>query len=140
MEPWRNTWRVGLAPLLSLEQLRVLRQGLLNNDPRIIQGATTEPPPIQALQDWEVEKCDALCFGFAFEGVGADAKSDKTVAEVEEWFARSCFQIDQALGEPAGCRHFLNWWDEKPRELVFEELLLEVTVLIDQRLEEGIDG
>jgi hypothetical protein len=40
----------------------------------------------------------------AWQGDGLE-----TVAEVEEFFARVCFEADQVLGEPAACRWFLNW-------------------------------
>jgi hypothetical protein len=49
------------------------------------------------------------------------------VAEVEEFFARMCHEIDLALGEPAGCRWFLNFWDQAPRDVVRRELLPEVS-------------
>jgi hypothetical protein len=49
-----------------------------------------------------------------------------TVAEVEEFFARACFETDQRLGEPAACRWFLNWYDETPREEMRRQLLAEV--------------
>src|ERR1700730_6525188 len=55
MESWRNVWREGVAPLLSLESLGSLRQGLVDNVGRLLQGATTTPPPLQCVQDWPVE-------------------------------------------------------------------------------------
>jgi hypothetical protein len=50
----------------------------------------------------------------------------ETVAEVEEFFARVCFEADQRLGEPAACRWFLNWYDEAPRAEMRRLLLAEV--------------
>lgn len=47
--------------------------------------------------------------------------------------ARMCFEIDQRMGEPAGCRWFLNWWDETPRAKLFAQLLPEVELAIEQR-------
>jgi hypothetical protein len=52
---------------------------------------------------------------------------------VEEFFARMCFEIDQRLGEPAGCRWFLNWFDETPREEMRQQLLAEVKRALAQR-------
>ena len=46
MESWRKVWREGLAPLLSDNSLRALRRALVEDDPRLIQGATTTPPPL----------------------------------------------------------------------------------------------
>jgi hypothetical protein len=120
MESWRKVWREGLAPLLSTAGLQALRRGLADDDVRLLQGATTTPPPLQCVQDWPVEAACALGYcGWQGEGL-------ETVAEVEEFFARMCFEIDLRLGEPAGCRWFLNWFDETPRAEMRRELLGEV--------------
>ena len=100
--------------------LEALRQGLAKDDGRLLQGATTTPPPLQCVQDWPVEAACALGYcGWVGDGL-------ETVAEVEEFFARMCFEIDQRLGEPAGCRWFLNWFDETPRDEMRAQLLAEV--------------
>jgi hypothetical protein len=120
MESWRKVWRDGLVPLLSTSGLESLRRGLADDDARLIQGSTTTPPPLASVQDWSVEAACVLGYcGWQGEGL-------ETVAEVEEFFARMCFEIDQRLGEPAGCRWFLNWFDETPREEMRHELLAEV--------------
>jgi hypothetical protein len=121
MESWRKVWREGLAPLLSMEGLEALRHGLVMDDARLLQGATTTPPPLQCVQDWPVEGACALGY-CGWQGDGLE-----TVAEVEEFFARMCFEIDQRLGELAGCRWFLNWFDETPREEMRPQLLAEVS-------------
>jgi hypothetical protein len=120
MESWRKVWRDGLVPLLSTSGLESLRRALADDDARLIQGSTTTPPPLASLQDWPVEAACVLGYcGWQGEGL-------ETVAEVEEFFAGMCFEIDQRLGEPAGCRWFLNWFDETPREEMRGELLAEV--------------
>src|SRR5437588_422265 len=130
MESWRKVWRDGLEPLLSTTGLAALRRGLADDDARLLQGATTTPPPLQCVQDWPVEAACALGYcGWQGEGL-------ETVAEVEEFFARMCFEIDQRLGEPAGCRWFLNWFDETPREEMRRELLAEVNRALARRLAE----
>jgi len=128
MESWRNVWRKGVAPLLSTESLEVLRQGLVTDDPRLLQGATTTPPPLQCVQEWPVEAACALGY-CGWQGDGLE-----TVAEVEEFFARMCFEIDQRMGEPAACRWFLNWFDDTPRDEMRRELLIEVQRTLAQRL------
>jgi hypothetical protein len=128
MESWRKVWRDGLAPVLSSEGLEALKQALESDDPRLLQGATTTPPPLQCVQDWPVE---AAC-GVGFCGWQGDGL--ETVAEVEEFFARVCFEVDQRLGEPAGCRWFLNWFDETPRDDMRRLLLGEVGRTLAQRL------
>lgn len=120
MESWRKVWREGIAPSLSTSGLESLRHGLRVDDERLLQGATTSPPPMQCVQDWPTE---AACFiGFcAWQGDGLDK-----VGEVEEFFAQVCREADERLKEPAACRWFLNWADDTPRNIVRRELLGEV--------------
>jgi hypothetical protein len=127
MESWRKVWREGVAPLVSTAALEALQRALSDDDARLLQGSTTTPPPLQCVQDWPVEAACALGFcGWQGEGL-------ETVAEVEEFFARMCFEIDQRLGEPAACRWFLNWFDETPRDEMREALLAEVHRALAQR-------
>lgn len=130
MESWRKVWRTGIAPLLSVDDLLHLEEGLSQDDQHMIQGATTQPPPLQCVADWEVEGCCALSYVGWKQGL-------KTVGEVEEFFARMCFEIDQLVGEPAGCRWFLNWFDESPREQMRLELLEEIRLLLQERMKQN---
>jgi hypothetical protein len=128
MESWRKVWRDGVAPLLTTSGLVALRQALTRDDARLLQGATTSPPPLQCVQEWPVEAACVLGYcGWQGEGL-------ETVAEVEEYFAKLCFEVDQRLGEPAGCRWFLNWFDETPREEAVPVLLAEVDRVLAERL------
>ena len=131
MESWRKVWREGVEPLVSTEGLEALCCGLTDDDARLLQGATTTPPPLMCVQDWPVEAACALGYcGWIGDGL-------ETVGEVEEFFARMCFAIDQRVGEPAGCRWFLNWFDETPRDEMRRLLLAEVSrALADRRLAE----
>src|ERR1041385_1191599 len=128
IESWRKAWREGLAPQLSTAGLTALRKALLDDDPRLLQGATTAPPPLQCVQDWPVEGACSLGY-CGWQGDGLE-----TVAEVEEFFARMCFEIDQLMGEPAACRWFLNWFDDTQRDEMRRELLVEVHRTLAQRL------
>src|SRR5437879_13307597 len=120
MESWRKVWRDGLAPHLSVAGLEALAQALMRDDARLLQGATTTPPPLQCVQDWPVEA--ACVIGYCgWQGDGLES-----VAQVEEFFARICFEVDQRLGEPAGCRWFLNWFGDLHRDEVRAHLLAEV--------------
>jgi hypothetical protein len=124
MESWRKVWRDGVVPLLTADDLRALAAGLEADDPLIHQGGTTVPPPLMCVQDWP---CEAACvIGYC----AWKARGLTTVGEVEEFFARMCFEIDQRLGEPAGCRWFLNWYDETPRDVMRRELLPEVRLAL----------
>jgi hypothetical protein len=127
MESWRKVWREGLAPQLSTAGLEALRTALLSDDPQLLQGATTSPPPLQCVQDWPVEAACVLGY-CGWQGDGLE-----TVADVEEYFAQCCFEADQVLGEPAACRWFLNWFDEAPRDEARRLLLPEVERALAQR-------
>ena len=128
MESWRKVWRDGLAPVLSSEGLEALKRALESDDPRLLQGATTTPPPLQCVQDWPVEAACALGF------CGWQGDELESVGQVEEFFARACFEADQRLGEPAACRWFLNWFDDTPRDEMRRELLAEVEKALGERL------
>jgi hypothetical protein len=127
MESWRKLWREGVAPLLSTNGLGALKRGLATDDRRLLQGATTTPPPLACVQDWPVEA--ACLIGYA----GWQAEGLESVGEVEEFFARMCFEIDNRLDEPAGCRWFLNWFDETPRADMRRLLLAEVNRALAER-------
>ncbi|MCX7664984.1 MAG: hypothetical protein N2112_05510 [Gemmataceae bacterium] len=127
MESWRTVWREGFAPSLSTAGLEALREALINHSEELSQGSTTTPPPLMCVQDWPVEAACAVGYcGWRGEGL-------ETVGEVEEYFARCCFEADQRLGEPAACRWFLNWFDDTPREEMCAELLSEVELELERR-------
>jgi hypothetical protein len=120
MELWRKVWRDGLSPLLSLESLEALRLALIADVPSLKQGQTTDPPALSCMKDFPV---DAACLigycGWVGDGL-------RTVGEVDDYFGRMCFAIDQAMNEQAGCRWLLEWFDSTPRSEMRAELLPEV--------------
>jgi hypothetical protein len=129
MESWRTVWREGFAPVLTLKGLEALRDALTHDDPRLVQGSTTTPPPLMCVQDWPVEAACALGY------CGWQGEMLESVGDVEEYFARCCFEADQRLGEAAACRWFLNWFDDTPRDEMRKELLGEVERAIEERAE-----
>lgn len=129
MESWRRIWRDGCCPELSQRQLETLLFALKSDDGRLIQRATTSPPPLQCVQDWPV---DAACLLGYCGWKGSEDVGD-TVCEVEEYFAKLCFQIDQRMGEPAACRWLLNWFDDTPRDEMRREMIAEVELELQKR-------
>ena len=88
---------------------------------------------MQGVLDWPVE--GACVVGYcAWQGDGLE-----TVGEVEEFFARVCFEADQRLGEPAAVRYFLNWFDDTPRDEMRRELLDEVNRTLAERFLPGAE-
>lgn len=124
---WKKVFHEGLAPSLSTPALEALGKAVKDDDPRLLQGSTTQPPPLQYVQDWPVE---AAC-GIGF--CGWQGENLTTVGQVEEFFARVCFEIDERLGEPACCRYFLNWFDETPRAEMRRLLAVEIDKALAMR-------
>src|ERR1044072_7729236 len=134
---WRQGWRSGFVPVISTRGLEKLRDALLSDDPRLTQGSTTTPPPLECVKDYPVEAACALGY------CGWQGEQDEngvpleTVGEVEEYFAKACFEADQRLGGPAECRWFLNWFDDTPREEMRRELLAADECTLRERLPLG---
>ena len=120
MERWQRIWREGLAPRLSRRGLEALRTALVRDDPRLVQGRTMTPPPLVGLGDAEVEAACALGY-CGWHGDGCT-----TVGALEGYFDELCTSADLAVGEPAACRHFLDWFDGTPRTAMRRQLLAEV--------------
>ena len=124
MEKWRRVWREGLVPQLSRAGLFALRSALLKDDPRLLQGTVSSPPPLDALRDCIVEGTCAISYcGWRGEGL-------RTVGQVDAFFACVCERADDVFHEPAACRYFLNWFDDAPRGVMRREMLAEVTVAL----------
>lgn len=130
---WKKVWRQGVEPLLSTEGLLALQRALVEDDSRLIQKATTTPPPLMCMQGWPVEAACALGYcGWQGDGLSL-------VGELEEFFARMCYEIDVRLGESAGCRWFLNAYDEMPRDRMRASLLIEVGLALRNRKVKSVD-
>jgi len=110
-ESWKpGAWCGGTGcGQLTTAGLEALQQALLGDDDRLLQGRR-RASALMCVQDWAVE--GACVVGYCgWQGDGL-----QTVGEVEEYFARVLFEVDQALGEPAACRYFLNCSTRRARE------------------------
>ena len=128
MDKWRRVWREGLVPQLSSAGLCALQTALIDDDPRLAQGATCFPPPLDVLAACEVGRACAVGF------CGWQGEPLTRVEQVEAYFARVCDAADSAFHEAAACRYFLNWFDETPRAEMRRELLAEVTLALAMRV------
>jgi hypothetical protein len=124
---WQKVLREGVFPLISTKGLEALKKGLETDDARLVQDCTTTPPPLAATLGWP---CEGACL-IGYCGWFGDELA--TVGEVEEFFARVCFEADQRLGEPAAVRHALNWYDDTDRTTMRRELLAEVNLGLARR-------
>ncbi len=127
MHKWRRIWREGLAPQLSSAGLRALQSALFNDDIRLVQGVTCFPPPLDLLGKCAVGGACAIGFS-GWQGDGLTR-----IEQVDAYFVHVCDVADAALHEAAGCRYFLNWFDETPRAEMRRELLAEVNLALAMR-------
>lgn len=127
METWQKVWRFGIAPVLSEGELEALAKGLREDDQCLIQGNTCYPIPMSFQKHWPVTRACAVAY------CGWQGQAIATVGEVEDYFSRVCLVADQNLHESAACRHFLNWFDQTPREEARTGLLEEVESTLRQR-------
>ena len=135
MESWRKVFREGIAPQLPVAGLEALAKALQEDDPRLCQGSTTYPPPLQCFREDQVEHADAIAFAYwQAEGLEVDGKKLMTVGELEDKFALTCYECDNHFGEPTACRWYLNWFDDTPRDEMRRLLLPEVQLAITNRV------
>lgn len=119
MEKWRSVLRRGFLPGISTQALTELLGMVRADDSRIVQEMTTNPPAWPLTEDRPVEQaCIIGCAGM-LEGCN-------TVGRVSDYFGRKCAEADLRIGEAAGCRWFLNWFDETPRVDVMVALAEEI--------------
>lgn len=125
---WQTCWRTGFAPHLSTRGLLRLWVALASDSPDLLQGATTTPPPLQAVATWPAEQtCPVGTCGL---GDGLE-----TVEQIHDYFGRICNQANATLQQAGACRYFLNWYDQSPREEVVPLLLAEVEAELRKRRE-----
>ncbi len=128
MEKWRRVWREGVAPQLSQAGLRALHQALVSDDPRLLQGVVSSPPPLEAMRACAVNGACAIGIcGWQGEGL-------RKVGQIEDYFHRICDAADAVFSESAACRYFLNWFDGAARAEMRRELLAEVRLAQQQRV------
>jgi hypothetical protein len=132
LQAWQRVWRDGIVPQLTTKGLQGLQKALEQDNPRLITGATTSPPPLQCMANEPVEACCPLSFAL-LDGKQPYAVS---VGPLEERFAMACLEACELLGEPASIRYFLNWIDETPRQQMRQELLVEVKVALTLLVQE----
>jgi len=127
MDKCRRVWREGLAPHLSRAGLLALQSALLADDPRLLQGTVSSPPPLDALRECAVNGACAIGWcGWQGEGL-------RSVGQIEEYFHRICDAAAAALHDPVACRYFFDWYDAAPRAEIRRELLAEVKLTLQGR-------
>lgn len=132
MKMWRKVFINGIAPSISNSGLVQLIKELAMEPSSLIQRETVFPEPIAPNMDRPVEAACAIGF-CGWKGEGCE-----TVAEVIEYFSRVCYETDQRLCEEAGCRWFINWFDDTDMEIVREELTSAIVDVLRTRALSGL--
>lgn len=127
MESWRSVWRAGFGKLLPVDGLQALRRALETDDADLLQGCTTRPPALNCTQDWPVDGCCAVSYTY-WKG-----EHLRSVGNIGQAFSKACFETDRLIDEESGCRFFLRWFDDTPREEMRRELLAEVDITLMER-------
>lgn len=132
IEAWRKVWRDGILPAV-MERvgrfrrdvgLLALANALRTDDSRLLQGATTSPPPLAAVADWMCEGCDPVVLMHTAANGG---KIEATmVGLAEKVFAITMARADELLGGDRLSAAFSNWWDDTPRHVARGALLAEI--------------
>jgi hypothetical protein len=124
---WREVWRLGIAPELSLDCLWALERGLDTDDPELIQGGIVLPVQM----DWGDLPVEASCpIGYA----GWKGNAIVTVEGVETFFKRVIDGANRRMADPQAAYWFATWVDDTPRADMRRELLAEVRLAIAGRL------
>ena len=130
-EAWREVLRKAFFPLFSTPCLEMLMNGLIEDDPLLLQVATCSPPPLACLSDWPVEAGCLVVYPMWKIG------QLPTIGHAALFFAHICAEMDQLLNEIAGARWLLNWFDDAPRDEMRRGLAPEVGLEIGRREKEN---
>jgi len=132
-ELWRSVLQDGLLPVMTSDQIRCVLACLLHNDGRLIQGATTSPPPLKAVASDPVER--ACLVGMAVWQL----QDGFTVGETDKGYVRLLGQTDRLYekhhSNHQASRWFLSWFDDTSRDEMRAELIPELKAELERRHE-----
>jgi hypothetical protein len=126
MDAWRRVWRLGIAPRLSTAGLEGLRDALIRDDPSLVTGTTTVPPPLACCANEPLSGCCPICFALL------ESKAPETcrVFDMEGRFTRTCLEADRLCGMPGAVSYLLNAIDGWSRLEMIGSLLPEVLIAL----------
>lgn len=106
MEAWRKAWREGVAPQLTIDELRFLHHGICSKDRRLINGVT-------AIYDTDYRRRDAPCGGACLLGyVEFHRNADATADDVCETFNDVVATANERLGDGDNIQYLIDFWDD----------------------------
>src|SRR5262245_28162407 len=107
MDDWQRAFRASL-PRLPRTGLLALREALQGDTEELAQGYTVEPPGLPATANWPIVSACAWVYA------GWKGGKCATAWQGEVFFGEICADVDEALKESSGCRHFLQLFDGTP--------------------------
>lgn len=122
---WREVWADGLADQLPTDGLIALRDALVRDDPRLLQGATCQPSAAyRSTRHLHVECACPVAYTLWRTGFW-------TVGSLERAFHAALMAADREIGRERALSSFLCWCDDTPRDAMREQLLdvVEATIL-----------
>lgn len=143
MQRWRDAWQRGIGCHLSTAGLYALREALVSDDPRLVQGHTTVPkaPGVRRSPDGQIGRAKGPrptgCCAIGLAGWLGDGLN--SVGEVYRHFEATCDETDEDECESGFAYHFVDWFDHTPRDVMRRELLVEVERSLRMRLSGNAD-
>jgi hypothetical protein len=125
MEKWRRVWRDGIVPNVDTQGLETLREFLVSDSPRLVQGVISVPPNVPG-------SCDMAPVAACAIGVCGMHLCQTTLA-MQRHFSHICDAADSEFEESASTRYFLAWFDDAPREVMRREMLSEVALALKEK-------
>jgi hypothetical protein len=131
LKPWQKAFREEIAPHLSEKTLAVLRKGLDEDDPRLVQGTTVSPHPSGPIgsRGRTTPPTGACALGYCgWQGEGLNS-----VGDVWDFFGKFRNEVDDyALND------FVSFFDSNERHMVFAALSSEIDAVLAERLEAAV--
>jgi hypothetical protein len=123
----RHAFTYGFAPQFTEATLIALRDALVSDDPRLMQGRTTEPEPVLMHHGLKIECACAIGFCAWVQNQSV------TVGEVLIGYGDMLDQADRNLGRMCAYSPFLHAFDDTPREIVFPAMAELVNEILSER-------
>lgn len=128
---WQEGLRLGFAPQLDDTMLERLRDALLSDDPRLLQGQCCQP--VQSVNGEDPPAIRACFLGIV--AMLRDPNHTPTITEVCVAFSRMLHEADKRLRPHCrqGGRVFIDWYDATPWHHMRKVLAAELDAILWER-------
>lgn len=130
MEQWRRYFRHGIAPLVENAQLEYVLGILKSDSEKMCQGDTVILRKVIAESGLTYYHGDLPPVSGCFVSLIHMSDEKLTANEVDAKFGPFLCRVGLNHGLSS---HFINWFDDSPREEVRRELIAEIELVLDAR-------